>query len=73
MPTLQLKISPLQNPLRYRSLARALTDLSAQLLGKRPGVTAVMIEDLTATLLTPRCQQPRRIIKACSTHRKKSS
>ena len=48
MPTLQLKISPLQNPLRYPSLARALTDLSTQLLGKRPEVTAVMIEDLPA-------------------------
>jgi 4-oxalocrotonate tautomerase len=48
MPTLQLKISPSQNPLRYPSLARALTDLTAQLLGKRPEVTAVMIEDLPA-------------------------
>ena len=48
MPTLQLKISPLQNPPRYQSLARALTELTAQLLGKRQEVTAVMIEDLPA-------------------------
>ena len=49
MPTLQLKISPLQNPSRCQSLARALTELSAQLLGKRQEVTAVMMEDLPAT------------------------
>lgn len=48
MPTLQLKVSPLQNPLRYRTLACALTDLTVQLLGKREEVTAVMIEDLPA-------------------------
>jgi 4-oxalocrotonate tautomerase len=48
MPTLQLKVSPLQNPPRYQSLARALTELSTQLLGKRQEVTAVMIEDLPA-------------------------
>ena len=48
MPTLQLKVSPLQNPRRYRTLACALTDLTADLLGKREEVTAVMIEDLPA-------------------------
>lgn len=48
MPTLQLKVSPLQNPPRYQSLARALTELSTQLLGKRQEVTAVMIEALPA-------------------------
>jgi len=48
MPTLQLKVSPLQNLARYQSLARALTALTAQLLGKRQEVTAVMIEDLPA-------------------------
>jgi 4-oxalocrotonate tautomerase len=48
MPTLQLKISPLQNPARYQSLAQALTELSTRLLGKRQEVTAVMIEDLPA-------------------------
>ncbi|HEY8907597.1 MAG TPA: 4-oxalocrotonate tautomerase, partial [Rhodoferax sp.] len=47
-PTLQLKVSPLQNPPRYQSLARALTELSTQLLGKRQEVTAVMIEALPA-------------------------
>ncbi|MDR3371116.1 tautomerase family protein [Rhodoferax sp.] len=48
MPTLQLKVSPLQNPSRYRLLSQALTELTAQLLGKRKEVTAVMIEDLPA-------------------------
>ena len=48
MPTLQLKVSPLQNPCRYRALASALTDLTALHLGKRPEVTAVMIDDVPA-------------------------
>ncbi|MDO8774736.1 MAG: 4-oxalocrotonate tautomerase [Burkholderiaceae bacterium] len=48
MPTLQLKVSPLQNPSRYRLLAHALTRLTALHLGKRPEVTAVMIDDLPA-------------------------
>ena len=48
MPTLSLKISPLQNPSRYRSLAAALTRLTALHLGKRPEVTAVMIDDVPA-------------------------
>jgi 4-oxalocrotonate tautomerase len=48
MPTLNLKIAPLQNPERYAQLARALTALAAELLGKRPAVTAVMIDDLPA-------------------------
>ncbi|APW41497.1 tautomerase family protein [Rhodoferax saidenbachensis] len=48
MPTLQLKIAPLQNPSRYRSLASTLTRITADILGKRPEVTAVMIEDLPA-------------------------
>jgi 4-oxalocrotonate tautomerase len=48
MPTLQLKIAPLQNPSRYRSLASMLTRLTADILGKRPEVTAVLIEDLPA-------------------------
>ena len=48
MPTLQLKVSPLQNPSRYRQLASALTRLSGQHLGKREEVTAVMIDDLPA-------------------------
>ena len=48
MPTLHLKISPLQNPPRYRALAQALTRLSTEHLGKRAEVTAVVIEDLPA-------------------------
>ena len=48
MPTLQLKVSPLQNPERYQALAGALTRLTALHLGKRPEVTAVMIDDVPA-------------------------
>jgi 4-oxalocrotonate tautomerase len=48
MPTLSVKVAPLQNPERYRSLASALTTLTASVLGKRPDVTAVLIEDLPA-------------------------
>ena len=46
MPILNLKLAPLQNSGRYRQLAQALTALTAELLGKRREVTAVMIEDL---------------------------
>jgi 4-oxalocrotonate tautomerase len=46
MPILQLGVSPLQNPQRYQSLAAALTGLAAGLLGKRPDVTAVTVQDL---------------------------
>lgn len=49
MPTLQLKISPPRGPTLYRSLARELTATTAEHLGKRPEVTAVMIEALAAT------------------------
>ena len=48
MPTLVLKLTPLQNPVRYEALASALTDLTVQLLGKRREVTAVVIDDLPA-------------------------
>ena len=48
MPTLNLKVAPLQNPERYQQLARALTDITARILGKRPAVTAVVIDDLPA-------------------------
>ncbi|MCJ0766063.1 tautomerase family protein [Variovorax terrae] len=48
MPTLHLKIAPLQNPERYQSLARALTEITARVLGKRAEVTAVVIDDLPA-------------------------
>lgn len=48
MPTLNLKVAPLQNPERYQSLARALTAITADTLGKRAEVTAVIIDDLPA-------------------------
>jgi 4-oxalocrotonate tautomerase len=48
MPTLNLKVAPLQNPERYQQLAQALTAITAEILGKRPAVTAVFIEDLPA-------------------------
>jgi 4-oxalocrotonate tautomerase len=46
MPTLLLKVTPLQNPERYQALAVALTTLTADILHKRPEVTAVVIDDL---------------------------
>lgn len=48
MPTLVLKVAPLQNPPRYQQLAQALTRLSTLHLHKRAEVTAVVIEDLPA-------------------------
>ncbi len=48
MPTLQLKVAPLLNPARYRALAHALTQITAEHLGKREEVTAVVIDDLPA-------------------------
>lgn len=48
MPTLQLRIAPLQNPERYAALAQALTALTTRVLGKRAEVTAVLIDDLPA-------------------------
>lgn len=48
MPTLQLKVAPLLNPERYQALAQALTQITAQHLGKREEVTAVVIDDLPA-------------------------
>lgn len=48
MPTLNLKVAPLQNPERYQALARALTAITADTLGKRAEVTAVIIDDLPA-------------------------
>lgn len=48
MPTLVLKVAPLQNPPRYQQLAQALTRLSTLHLHKRAEVTAVIIEDLPA-------------------------
>jgi 4-oxalocrotonate tautomerase len=49
MPTLQLKVSPAQNPSRHRSLADALTRLTVLHLRKRAEVTAVIVEDIPAT------------------------
>ena len=48
MPTLQLQISPLQNPSRYSALADALTRITEQQLDKRSAVTAVVIDDIPA-------------------------
>ena len=48
MPTLLLKVSPLQNPPRYSALASALTRITADTLGKRAEVTAVVIDDIPA-------------------------
>jgi 4-oxalocrotonate tautomerase len=48
MPTLLLKVSPLQNPAHYAALAQALTRISTETLGKRAEVTAVLVEDLPA-------------------------
>jgi 4-oxalocrotonate tautomerase len=45
MPTLHLSVAPLQNPPRYQALAEALTRITADTLGKRPEVTAVVIND----------------------------
>ncbi len=48
MPTLVLKVAPLQNPSRYEALAQALTRITHERLGKRAEVTAVVIDDLPA-------------------------
>ena len=48
MPTLSLKVAPLQNPERYAELARSLTAITGSLLGKQPDVTVVVIDDLPA-------------------------
>ena len=48
MPTLTLKVTPPQTPARCRELAQALTTLTAQLLGKRREVTAVLVDSLPA-------------------------
>lgn len=48
MPTLSLRIAPLQNPAAYAALAKELTALTALVLHKRPEVTVVMIDDLPA-------------------------
>lgn len=48
MPTLLLKVSPLQNPTEYNAIASQLTQITANLLHKRADVTAVVIEDIPA-------------------------
>jgi 4-oxalocrotonate tautomerase len=48
MPTLLLKVSPLQSPARYAALGAALTRITADTLGKQAEVTAVVVEDLAA-------------------------
>jgi 4-oxalocrotonate tautomerase len=50
MPTLTLKLAPpLDDPARLQALASTLTALTAETLGKRRDVTAVLIEPLPAT------------------------
>ncbi|MDD0840609.1 tautomerase family protein [Curvibacter sp. HBC61] len=48
MPNLHLKVAPLQNPERYRSLARALTELCARVLLQPAERVVVLIDDLPA-------------------------
>lgn len=48
MPTLQLKLSPPVAPAVQTLLAQDLTRLAAQCLGKRPEVTALMVEPMPA-------------------------
>lgn len=45
MPTLSLKIAPPCAPDRIQALARALTAITVQTLGKRAAVTAVVIDE----------------------------
>lgn len=49
MPTLTLKVSPPQPADRHHALAAALTRITAETLGKRAEVTAVMIDDVDAS------------------------
>ena len=49
MPTLQLKLAPPVAGAVRDALAAQLTELTAGLLGKRPEVTALMVEALPAT------------------------
>jgi 4-oxalocrotonate tautomerase len=48
MPTLTLRVSPPQPADRHHALAAALTRITAETLGKRAEVTAVMIDDVEA-------------------------
>lgn len=46
MPTLTLKVSPPQPAERHAALAAALTRITAETLGKRAEVTAVIVEEV---------------------------
>ena len=48
MPTLTLRVAAPQAQVNDAALARALTDITARTLGKRPEVTAVVIEHVPA-------------------------
>ena len=48
MPTLKLTLTPPQHAERHTALARALTAITADKLGKRAEVTAVLIDDRPA-------------------------
>jgi 4-oxalocrotonate tautomerase len=48
MPTLNLILSPPQDPVRLAALAEALTAITAATLGKRAEVTAVLIDERPA-------------------------
>jgi 4-oxalocrotonate tautomerase len=48
MPTLKLTLSPPQHAERHAALARALTAITADTLGKRAEVTAVLIDERPA-------------------------
>ena len=49
MPTLNLSLSPPQDPARLAALAEALTAITVATLGKRAAVTAVLIDERPAT------------------------
>ena len=66
MPTLTLKIAPPCTPDRTQALARALTAITAQTLGKRAAVTAVLIDELNAhhwTVGARALQQPTALLE----------
>jgi 4-oxalocrotonate tautomerase len=60
MPTLTLKISPPQGAERHHALAAALTRITADTLGKRPEVTAVVVEDVAGARWHIGAAPPRR-------------
>jgi 4-oxalocrotonate tautomerase len=48
MPTIHVKLAPLQNPEQYEAISQRLTAITADILHKDPTVTAVIIDDLPA-------------------------